>query len=354
MTLEAKTFNPRHKTGIFILEIVLIFSGLFFNACSEPEEHLIDIRGEAQGTYYAIKYLADSEVLTKNDFDAIFAKIDSSLSTYQSYSLITKFNREDSLITKDPLFIEMLMESAKVYHQSNGAFDPTVMPLVRAWGFGPEGKEYVADQPLDSIMKLVGWNKLIIDYLEDGSLLLKKGVKGMQLDFNAIAQGYASDLIADELEKKGITNYLVDSGGELLAKGHNNKGEIWSIGIDRPEENSIDRQLIAILKLDDKAVATSGNYRKFYIKDGVKYSHTISPSLGIPVEHSLLSATVITDTCSMADAYATALMVMGLDESIAFIEALPHVEAYLVFSDPEGKFKSYQSTGLAGMIKENE
>lgn len=352
MTLEANAFNPCRKTGIFFKGLSFLLIGLAFISCTG--EKLFDIRGEAQGTYYAIKYIANDELLTKEDFDALFAKIDSSLSTYKEYSVISQFNREDSMITADPFFIEMIRESDQIYHKSNGAFDASVLPLVRAWGFGPEGNEYVSPIPIDSLLKRVGWEKLTIRYMPDGRLFIKKGVKGMQLDFNAIAQGYSSDIIAEILDKAGINNYLVDSGGELKAKGLNIKGEAWKIGIDRPEENAEERQLIATFELNDRSVATSGNYRKFYVKDGVKYSHTISPYTGAPVKHTLLSATVITDSCSIADGFATALMVIGTEQAISLIESLDHVEAYLIYSDEEGNYKSYLSKGVAGMINENK
>lgn len=352
MTLEVKALNPCRKTGIFFKGLGFFLLSLTIISCNNNK--LVDIQGEAQGTYYSIKYIANEELLTKKDFDALFEKIDSSLSTYKDYSLISKFNREDSLITKDPFFIEMIRECNQIYYESNGAFDASVLPLVRAWGFGPEGNQYVSTIPIDSLRALVGWEKLFIQYLPDGSLFLKKGVKGMQLDFNAIAQGYSSDIITDILDQAGIDNYLVDSGGELKAKGLNAKGEPWKIGIDNPEDNAAERELIATFELHNKSVATSGNYRKFYVKDGIKYSHTISPYTGQPVMHTLLSATVITDSCSIADGFATALMVMGTEKAISLVESLGNVEAYLIFSDDEGNYKSYLSKGIAGIIDEKK
>lgn len=331
--------------------ILLLFSLVVITSCSN--ERLIDIKGQAQGTYYSVKYVADKEIIGKSDFDALFAAIDSSLSTYKDYSTISRFNQLDSILTNDTWFIEMMNQSARIYQESNAAFDPTVMPLVRAWGFGPEGKERVAKLSIDSLLLFVGWEKLIIKKI-NGGMSIRKQSSGMQLDFNAIAQGYASDIIAERLNELGIKNYLIDSGGELRAKGVNQKGKIWKIGIDRPEENASGRELIAVFKLDNKSVATSGNYRKFYIKDGVKYSHTISPIDGKPVNHTLLSATVITDTCSLADAYATALMVMGTEKAIEFIESNATIEAYLVYSDENGEFQTYQSSGLEGLIEERE
>ncbi len=343
--------NNLYKGRSSVKVLILFFYVVLFSSCSN--ERLIDIKGQAQGTYYSVKYVADTEIIGKSEFDALFAAIDSSLSTYKDYSVISRFNQLDSIVTNDPWFIEMMNQSEKVYKESNATFDPTVMPLVRAWGFGPEGRKRITKLSIDSLLVFVGWEKLIIKRI-NGEMSVKKHVAGMQLDFNAIAQGYASDIIADRLNELGIDNYLIDSGGELRAKGVNQKGEIWKIGIDRPEDNANGRELIAVFKLDNKSVATSGNYRKFYIKDGVKYSHTISPIDGNPVEHTLLSATVITDTCSLADAYATALMVMGTEKAIEFIENTPSIEAYLVYSDQDGKFITYQSKGLEGIIEERE
>lgn len=352
MISEVNHTYPRFLTGIFFASF---FSCIFLFGCNSAQEEkkLIDIQGQAQGTYYSIKYVADEIIVSKDDFDAIFQTIDSSLSTYQSYSLINKINLQDSSMIHDYMMIEMIRQSDMVYRQSAGSFDPTVMPLVRAWGFGPEGKEYVSEISIDSILSKVGWNKLSISSGEDRLLLTKGGID-IQLDFNAIAQGYASDIIADYLMEKGIENYLIDTGGELRAKGVNQKGNIWKVGIDSPLEDAASRELIAALELKNKSVATSGNYRKFYVKDGVKYAHTISPFTGYPAEHTLLSSTVITDTCSLADAYATALMVMGTDKAIEFIESRPNIEAYLVYSDENGNFKTYQSKGLEGIISERE
>jgi thiamine biosynthesis lipoprotein len=349
MILEVNNTHPRFLTGIFFTMLCAIC----FTSCKHSEGQMQELQGEAQGTYYSIKYLASEPMVSKAEIDLLFGQIDSSLSTYKSYSLINKLNAVDSLFIDDPWMIAMITQSDLVYRQSNGAFDPTVMPLVRAWGFGPEGNEYVAELPIDSILQKVGWNKLKIKEERNG-LMLVKTVSGMQLDFNAIAQGYASDIIADYFEEKGINDYLIDTGGELRAKGKNLRGELWAIGIDKPIENNVDRSLIASFKLDNRSVATSGNYRKFYVKEGVKYAHTISPFTGRPAEHTLLSATVLSDTCSMADAYATALMVMGTENAIAFVESHPTIDAYLVYSDSLGSFQTYQSKGLEGIITERE
>lgn len=354
MTLEDKNFNPRQLAGIFIMiTIVLIFVAGIFAACSKTEE-LVEIRGEAQGTFYSIKYLSKESKppLNKYYFDNLFAAIDSSLSIYKPYSLINKFNNGDSLITDDPWFIEMVLQSDKVYRESNGAFDPSVVHLVNAWGFGPESKSYGAEVPIDSLLKITGWDKVYFKILSNGKILIKKKVKGIKIGFNAIAQGYASDIIAEKLEENSIFNYLIDAGGELKAKGHNQKGTVWKIGIDKPVAIKDSRELVAVLQLKNTSIATSGSYRKYYELDGVKYSHAISPKTGKPVNHSLLSVTVITDSCSMADAYATAIMIMGEEKGEVFLDDHPELEAYLIYSDTNGVLKSFTTPGIKEALKE--
>ena len=245
----------------------------------------------------------------------------------------------------------MIEQSQMVYEATDGAFDPTVLPLVRAWGFGPDGRTYRSEEEPNEIKERVGWEKLEILNSKPDEIFIRKGLPGMELDFNAIAQGYASDILAAELDAKGIDDYLIDTGGELKAKGKNPENKIWSIGIDRPVDGA--RELQAILSLDNSSVATSGNYRKFYVEDGVKYAHTISPFTGEPVTHSLLSATVVSDSCSIADAYATAMMVLGLEKAKELIESKGNIEAYLIYSDEQGEYKTWVSEGLRSSISED-
>lgn len=354
MTLEAKNNIPRHRAGIFIrTTIIILFVGGILFSCSNQTK-LIEIRGEAQGTFYSIKYLSkeSNPPLDKYYFDNLFAAIDSSLSIYKPYSLVNKYNNRDSLLTDDPWLIEMVLQSDKVFLESDGAFDPSVVHLVNAWGFGPDSKSYGADVSIDSLLKISGWDKVDFEILADGSMLLKKKVKGIKIGFNAIAQGYTSDIIANKLEQNNIHDFLIDAGGELRAQGVNQKGEIWKIGIDKPVALQESREIVAVIPLENASVATSGSYRKYYEVDGVKYSHAISPKTGKPVDHSLLSVTVISDSCSLADAYATAIMIMGVDKGKDFLSNHPEIDAYLVFSDSLGELQSYTTKGIEEALKE--
>ena len=353
-TLEVKKNIPRHRAGIFIKStIILFFVAGFLSSCSKPSK-LVEIRGEAQGTFYSIKYLSEESTPTLNKFyfDNLFASIDSSLSIYKPYSLVNKYNNGDSILTDDPWLIQMVLQSDRVYRESNGAFDPSVVHLVNAWGFGPDSKSYGADVPIDSLLRISGWEKVDFELLPDGKMLIKKKVKGIKIGFNAIAQGYTSDIIAEKLESSNIHDFLIDAGGELRAKGYNQKGEIWKIGIDKPVAMQYSREIVAVIPLENASVATSGSYRKYYEVDGVKYSHAISPKTGKPVDHSLLSVTVITDSCSLADAYATAIMIMGVDKGIDFLAEHPEIDAYLVYSDTLGELQSYNTQGIEEVLKE--
>jgi thiamine biosynthesis lipoprotein len=352
--LEDKTFNPRRLAGIFTKTIiVLVFVAGIITSCSKSDS-LIEIKGEAQGTFYSIKYLyeGDKPPFNKKYFDNLFASIDTSLSIYKPYSLVNQFNNQDSLITDDSWLIEMIIQSDKVYRESDGDFDPTVVHLVNAWGFGPDSKSYGADESIDSLLLITGWDKIDFKMLPDGKMLIKKKVKGLKIGFNAIAQGFASDIIAEKLEEKYIKNYLIDAGGELKAHGHNEKGKVWKIGIDKPVAIKNSRELAAVFPLNNASVATSGSYRKYYEVDGVKYSHAISPKTGHPVNHSLLSVTIIANSCSMADAYATAIIIMGEEKGKVFLDDHPELEGYLIYGDSNGVLQSYITPGIKKALKE--
>jgi FAD:protein FMN transferase len=229
-----------------------------------------------------------------------------------------------------------------------GAFDITVGPLVRAWGFGPDVHKNFSESKRDSLMKLVGMEKVS---LINGRLI--KSDPGIYLDVNAIAQGYSVDVASRYFDNLGISNYLIEIGGEVRARGKK-AGALWRIGIDRPDDNNMSpgQTLQAIVKIADKALATSGNYRKFYIEDGIKYSHEIDPKTGYPAKNTLLSVTIIAGECAMADGIATACMVMGKDKTIEFLGAHPEFEAYLIYSDDSGNFKTWISEKLKKYISE--
>ncbi|MCH7859882.1 MAG: FAD:protein FMN transferase [Candidatus Marinimicrobia bacterium] len=236
--------------------------------------------------------------------------------------------------------------------RTDGAFDPTVAPLVNAWGFGfTEGASDVDSAMIDSILNYVNY-KLV--RLENHKIAKDK--PGVMLDFNAIAQGYTVDVLADFLESKGIDNYLIELGGELKARGKNQDEKWWKIGIDKPVENINEREIEAVIELKNKALATSGSYRKFYVKDGIKYSHTIDPKTGYPVNHSLLSATVLANDCMTADAYATAFMVIGIEKANAFLKENKDLDldVYFIYSTEEGLWKTYYSKDLEEVIVEKK
>ena len=324
-----------------------LFILILYSCSSSDNRILVKNLGEAQGSYFHIQYLSEYGENYKSQIDSIFLEIDSSLSIYKDYSLISKLNKGKDIRT-DTLFNTVFMAAQKVFLESEGNFDCSVSPLVNAWGFYQDklGDSLVVDSlKFRKILAYIGFEKI---RLSTDSLFLPQG---MSLDFNSIAQGYTVDVIAQFLESKGDSNYLVEVGGELLAKGKNADGKIWRVGVDKPSED-IDMQarFQFILDLEDKALATSGNYRKFYEKDGVRYSHTINPFTGFPSQNRLLSVTVIHDNCMLADAYATAFMVMGVRKSKQFAKSNPELEIYLVYTGEDDDWKTYISPKMADRI----
>ena len=321
---------------------------LILCACSSSDNRiLVKNSGEAQGAYYHIQYMSNGGKDFHFQIDSIFKEIDSSLSIYKDYSLISKLNKGEDVKT-DTLFNTVFKGAQKVFLESEGNFDCSVSPLVNAWGFYKDklGDSLVIDSAkFRKILPYIGFDK--ISLIAD-SLVLPKG---MRLDFNAIAQGYTVDVIAQFLQAKGYSNYLIEVGGELLAKGKNADGNIWRVGVDKPSENiNKNERFQFILDLEDKALATSGNYRKFYEKDGVKYAHTINPFTGFPTQNRLLSVTVIHDNCMLADAYATAFMVMGVKKIKRFAKEHPEIEIYLVYTGKDSSWKTFISADLQKRI----
>jgi thiamine biosynthesis lipoprotein len=279
--------------------------------------------------------------------EALLSEVDNSLSIYNDSSVISLINSNISDKT-DTLFREVFRASALISEQCDGLFDITVGPLVKAWGFGPDALQRFDENKLDSLLALVGMDKVRLE----GDRIVKAD-PDMYIDVNAIAQGYTVDLIIDMLAREGIKECLVEVGGEVRTSGDKN-GKGWHVGIDRPADGNYvpGADLKAKIGLDNSALATSGNYRKFYIQDGVKYSHTIDPRTGYPSKHTLLSATIIAPTCAVADAWATACMVGGKDTAISFIEKNDFLAGYLIFSDEKGEMKSWMSEGLRKRIEE--
>lgn len=328
-------------TVIFTLIILALAS------CNKPEQlNYYKLAGFAQGTSYHITYGHPDSINYQAPIDSILRDFDLSLSSYEPASVLSKINRnEDDRI--DSKFLEVYQVAVEVNEKSQGAFDLTVMPLVNAWGFGPGRKTQMDQEVIDSILIYVGMEKIRLE----GDRIIKKD-SGVSIDVNAIAQGYSVDIVASFLEEKGIKNYMVEIGGEIITLGKNPKGEIWKIGIDRPEFGNFlpGMQMQAIIELNEKALATSGNYRKFYEEDGVKYSHSIDPKTGYPVRSEILSATIVAESCMKADAYATACMVMGLEKSKAMLGNLENTEAYLIFGDEAGQYQVWMTPGFSKYI----
>lgn len=316
-----------------------LFFILVFSCKQKSATQKIQILGEAQGTYYSIAYFDENQKNYQQEIDSILAKIDQSVSLWVPHSVLSQINDGKSP-PLDDIFIENFLFSQQVYKQSDGFFDPTVGLLVEKYGFHFKQK---VDFPEDSLHFFLDDIGLKYFALRDSLLIKQK--PNVHLDFNAIAQGYSVDKIGAFLQSKGIQNFIIDIGGEVLAKGKKPDGN-WVVGIEKPSYENKDRELKAKLKVQDKAIATSGSYRKFYEKNGVKYSHTINPKTGLPVTHSLLSVTVMADKCVLADAWATAFMVMGQEKAKNILQTHPEMQAYFIFSKPDGSLGTWQSEGL--------
>jgi FAD:protein FMN transferase len=300
------------------------------------------IKGSTMGTTYNIRYIDEQGRDLKGAVDSVLVDFNMSMSTYIPESEISVFNRQDTLRYRTAYFYPVVDKSREIFERTNGAFDPTVGPLVNAWGFGPDKSRNPSQQTIDSLLQLVNFN--LIEYNQE---LIRKTRPGVMLDFSAIAKGYGVDVVAQYLESKNIHRYMVEIGGEIACKGTNAEGNLWRIGIDNPgTELEGNKSLQAIVRMDNRALATSGNYRNFYVVDGKKYSHTISPVTGQPVQHNLLSASVFAEDCMTADAYATAFMVMGTEKAIDIAKKY-NLDIYLIYGDGKGGFETYTSPGIA-------
>ena len=334
--------------NIFFLIIVGLFSNM--SSCKEDAE-FVNIRGYIFGSTYSITYehsKKNTPTALKQEVEDILTNFRYSVSSYIDTSLMSKINRNEDL--KVDAYIEKLYNMAvMISEMSDGAFDITVGPLVQAWGFGADGQRTFDEQQLDSLLNLVGMDKI---KLVDGRFV--KSNPNIVLDFNAISKGFSVDIVARYLNSLRIKNYLVEIGGELRAKGTRN-GNLWKIGIDRPDNRNITQgrlPLQAVISITDKAMATSGDYRRFYIEDGIKYSHTIDPKTGYPIKNRMLSITVFADECAIADGIATACMVMGHERAIGFINSYPEFKAYMIYSGPNGEFETWMSESLKQYVEE--
>ena len=303
-------------------------------------------KGLVFGTMYNITY--ESENSLRLDIDKELDNFNNSLSMFNPNSIISLSNKNED-VTVDSLFTNVFQKAMSISEATDGCFDITVAPLVNAWGFGFSESMNMNKAKVDSILKFIGWQKV---QLKDNKVV--KQDPRIMLDCSAIAKGYSVDVIANLLRRKGVKNFMVDIGGEVVVSGVNASGNNWRIGVSKPDDDPLSRNnnLQTILDITDLGIATSGNYRNFYYKDGMKYAHTIDPKTGYPVQDRILSATVIAQDCMTADAYATAFMVMGLDRAKEMTEQHPELDAYFIYSDDKGNYQTYMTDGMKKFVRE--
>jgi FAD:protein FMN transferase len=328
---------------LFLLSLLVI-------SCGKPSNKGVNLflTGETMGTTYNIKYKGDKDY--QKDIDKELIRINNELSTYIETSTVSRFNFSDSgiVVNKSDLWINLTMAS-EIYKLSEGLYDPTVMPLVNYWGFGYTGHKKV--EKIDSLkirelLNIIGLNQIKLITKGNDSVFIYKPVKEIQLDFSSIAKGYAVDKIGELLSSKGITDFMVEIGGEIVSKGLSPSGKKWVIGVNTPSENASPDDYILEVQISGKGMATSGNYRNYFGEGKEKYSHTINPKTGFSERSNLLSATIIAEDCMTADALATACMVSGLDKSKKMISSLKDVEACFIWVDEKNVMQVYTTPGF--------
>ncbi len=305
---------------------------MLFASCQKQQK--VNYSGVTQGSYFSITYFDENGRNFENEIDSIFEAVDNSVSLWNENSIIRRVNRNEDVVV-DQIFKDNFEWSRKASEFSGGAFDATIGPLVSAWGFHYKKELKMTPEMVDSIRQLVDYRKIEIT----GDKVVKAN-PNMTLDFNAVAQGYTADLVGKLLETNGIDNYLIDVGGEIMARGTKPNGEEWIIGIEKPAENFDSERSVQIkINLRDRGIVTSGNYRKYIEKDGVRYSHSIDPKSGYPVPQDLLSATVIAENAAWADCLASICMLVGREKAIELLEKEKNVEAYFIYVE-NGEIKT--------------
>ena len=327
-----KLYNTFYKHILLFLFTILLISCK--SSSKEAELTYYQESGEIFHTTFHIKYEYDRSV--SEEIMEALQRFDDSLNPFKENSIIGKVNNNVP-VKLDSMFLKVFNKSMEVARITDGKFDITASPFINAWGFGFKDMDNVTKEKIDSMKPFVGYNKIRI---ENGEIV--KDDPRVQINTSGISKGYSCDVVAYMLQELGIKNYMVEIGGEITMKGVNEKGNCWRIGIDKPTDDStaMRRELQIILSICDKAVATSGNYRNYYMKDGVKYSHTIDPLTGYPSEQNILGATIIADDCMTADAYATAFMAMGLDKSVGVAHKIPGLHYYFIYVKPDGSVDS--------------
>lgn len=296
------------------------------------------------GTTFTVTYQCDSDM--SQSIKAELMKVDYSLSPFNKESVITAINNNED-VKPDKMFMDVFQLAMDVSRETDGAFDITVAPLVNAWGFGFKSGEKPTARQVDSLRHIIGYQKISVDHGK-----IRKQDPRMMLDCSAIAKGYGTDVVANFLRSRGVKNFMVEIGGEVVTCGVNPERLPWKVGVIKPEDDSlsVSHELQTILNVTDIAMATSGNYRNFYYQGGRKYAHTIDPKTGYPVQHNILSATVLAKTCAQADAYATSFMVMGLDKAQKVLERHPEMMVYFIYDDGQGKNAVWFSPSLKDKI----
>ena len=309
-------------------------------SCGKQPEKVV-LQGLAQGSYYAVTYYDEQNRNFQREIDSIFHAVDMSVNLWVDSSIISKVNRNEE-VALDSIFIDNFNIAQEAARLSDGYFDPTISPIVAAWGFSYKSGDSLTPQLIDSLRQLVDYRNIRI---ENGKVV--KENPAMTLDFNAIAQGYTSDLIARFLESRGVKNFLVDTGGEIMARGEKPDGKPWIVGIEKPAENMDSERIVQTrLALCDKGLVTSGSTRKYVERNGKRYSHCINPKTGYPVEHQLLSVTVMAENSVWADALASICMVMGKERSLPLIQNMDGVEAYYIFVNGQNELETFATEGF--------
>ena len=318
----------------------MVIGMMLLASCGHQPKKTV-LQGLAQGSYYAVTYYDEQERNFQQEIDSIFHAVDMSVNLWVDSSVISKVNRNEEVVLDD-IFIDNFNIAQEAAKLSDGYFDPTISPIVAAWGFSYKHGDSITPQLIDSLKQLVDYRKVRI---EDGKVI--KENPAIQLDFNAIAQGYTSDMIAGFLESRDIKVFLVDTGGEIMARGGKPNGQPWIVGIEKPADNWDSEQVVQTrIALCDKGLVTSGSTRKYVERNGKRYSHCIDPKTGYPVEHQLLSATVLAENSVWADALASICMVMGLEKSLPLIESMDGVEAYYIFANEKNELETYATEGF--------
>lgn len=341
-----------NKTIVFLLIGLIVTSSCRENVEVDKKKAYLSIQGETMGTTYNITYENIINKNLKGEIDSLLVDFNKSLSTYDPNSTISKFNSSSGnfcySLKEDKYLLESLSKALQISEETDGAFDPTVMPLVNYWGFGYKEKKMVEKpntKKIDSLLNLVGYKKIGVLNIND-SICISRDVPNMTIDLSASAKGHGVDVVAALLSNYGITNYMVEIGGEVVASGVNNRNVYWTIGINKPEKGANPNDIQLPVSLQNKAMATSGNYRNYYENGEITYAHIVDPKTGDSRPTDILSSTIIADDCLTADAYATACMVKGLEKAKLLVRDRPGIDACFIYLDGDKNFKYFYTKGF--------